>query len=60
MKKKFPQFRQLNVRRECKNVRRQLMNNYVFEYFSDLKNGQTKIVDKPYNKFQIQPYLTTK
>ena len=44
----------------CKKRIRQLINNSEFEYFSDLKNGHTKIVDKLYNKFQIQPYLTIK
>ena len=37
-----------------------LMNNSVFEYFLELKNGHTKIADITYSKFQIQPYLTTK
>ena len=45
---------------EYKKKIKQLMNNSVFEYFLELKNGHTKIVDITYNKFQIQPYLTTK
>ena len=36
------------------------MSKSVFEYFLELNNGHSKLIDITYNKFQIQPYLTTK